>query len=44
MLILGIFLISNWGRFVRLKEQDVLEWLESNKRKGRKSKAIEIEF
>ncbi len=32
------------GRFVRFKERDVLQWLESNKRNGRNSKAIEIKF
>jgi len=32
------------GRFVRFKERDVLEWLESKKRTGRNAKAIEIEI
>jgi len=30
------------GRFVRIKEQEVLKWLESKNNKGRLTKAIEI--
>ena len=32
------------GRFVRFKDRDVLEWLESKKRNGRNTRTIEIEF
>jgi predicted DNA-binding transcriptional regulator AlpA len=32
------------GRFVRFKEREVLKWLESKNNKGRKTKAVEIEF
>jgi len=32
------------GRFVRFREEDVLEWLESKRRNGRSSRPVSIEF
>jgi excisionase family DNA binding protein len=32
------------GRFVRFKERDVLEWLESKRRNGRKTKVIDFQL
>ncbi|MBW1804091.1 MAG: helix-turn-helix domain-containing protein [Deltaproteobacteria bacterium] len=32
------------GRFVRFKEKDVLKWLESQSKTGRKTKVIDIEL
>ena len=32
------------GRFVRFKENDVLEWLDSKARKGRSQRLLEIEL
>lgn len=32
------------GRFVRFKESDVMEWLESKARNGRSKRAIEVEY
>ena len=32
------------GRFVRFREGDVLEWLESNRRGGRRKRAATVDF
>jgi excisionase family DNA binding protein len=32
------------GRFVRFKEHEVLEWLESKSRNGRPKRVIDVEF